>query len=130
MNSKAMETLDLHANSLLATVFSHPSEVLADALLSSDQKRCVLAAWASDAFAVEDRPWLREVPGSSEPIPLADILSALRHLDDDDDPPPRRGGRAIPIRLEQPDIPGRIQPMRLNGVGETTWPSRSASIAA
>src|SRR4051794_33057789 len=53
---------DLHASSLLAATFSDPSEVLANPLLSDAEKRCVLAAWASDAFAVEGCPWLRHSP--------------------------------------------------------------------
>jgi hypothetical protein len=32
---------------------------------------------------VESRPWLRQVSGDLPPIPLADILQALRQLDDD-----------------------------------------------
>jgi hypothetical protein len=51
----AKPTFDIHANSLLATIFRHPSEVLSDQTLSIAEKRCVLAAWASDAFAVEGR---------------------------------------------------------------------------
>ena len=88
-------SFDIHANSLLAATFSHPDEVLASPVLSADQKRCVLAAWASDAFAVEDNPWLRQLPGAPEAVPLKDILSALRRLDDEDNgPPPFQGGAA------------------------------------
>ena len=94
---------DIHANSLLAATFSHPSEVLQNTVLSPAEKRCVLAAWASDAFAVRDNPWLRRLPGSPDTIPLKDILGALRRLDDEDDrPPPIHGGAALrPPRVEQ-----------------------------
>ena len=86
---------DVHANSLLAATFSHPDEVLSSPLLTAEEKRCVLAAWASDAFAVEDNPWLRQLPGASDAVPLKNILSALRRLDDEDDgPPPFEGGAA------------------------------------
>ena len=100
MNSKGMETLDFHANSILAASYSHPSAVMADDMLTVPQKRCILAAWASDAFAVEDKPWHRQLPGQTELIPLAEILSALRRLDEDDDdgPPPRHGG-VMPVPL-------------------------------
>jgi len=95
---------DIHANSVLAATFSHPSEVLKNPVLSSAEKRCVLAAWASDAFAVRDNPWLRQLPGSPDTIPLKDILGALRQLDDKDDgPPPIRGGAAL--------HPPRVEPM-------------------
>jgi hypothetical protein len=83
----------IHANSLLATVFSNPSEVLKNPFLTVDAKRCVLAAWASDAFAVEGQPWLRNIPGLLEPIPLRDILHALQSLDDE--PPPKGGAAAV-----------------------------------
>ncbi|MBN9580832.1 MAG: hypothetical protein J0G37_04905 [Afipia sp.] len=85
---------DIYANSLLAATFSHPDEVLSSSVLSTAEKRCVLAAWASDAFSVRNNPWLRQLPGAPEAIPLKDILRALRSLDDDDDegPPPFTGG--------------------------------------
>ncbi len=93
----------IHANSLLAATFSHPSDVLKNPDLSPAEKRCVLAAWASDAFAVRDNPWLRQLPGSPDTIPLKDILGALRRLDDEDDgPPPIHGGAALrPAPVEQ-----------------------------
>ena len=96
---------DIHANSLLAVTYSDPSEVLADPVLSSLEKRCVLAAWASDAFAVENSPWLRQLPGSSTAIPVGRILSALRQLDEEDDPPPLSGAPAqrLPI-FEEPKV--------------------------
>jgi hypothetical protein len=104
MNSN--QTLfDIHANSLLAATYSDPSEVLADPVLSSLEKRCVLAAWASDAFAVEDSPWLRQLPGSPSAIWVGHILSALRELDEEDDPPPLSGAPAqrLPL-LEEPKL--------------------------
>ena len=80
---------DIHLNSLLAATFSHPSQVLSNPILSASEKRCVLAAWASDAFAVESCPWLRQLPSAADPVPIAEI-----RLDDGDDPPPRHGGAA------------------------------------
>lgn len=86
---------DIHANSLLAATYSHPDEVLSSPVLSAAEKRCILAAWASDAFAVEDSPWHRQLPGAPEAVPLKDILAALRRLDEEDDgPPPFKGGAA------------------------------------
>jgi hypothetical protein len=90
------------ASSLLAATFSHPSEVLSDKNLSREQKRCVLAAWTSDAFAVEDQPWFRQIPGAPAPIPLSAIMKALRVPDRDDDPPPRGGSSLAPPQLETP----------------------------
>ncbi len=95
---------DIHATSLLAATFSHPDEVLSHPVLSAAQKRCVLAAWASDAFAVEGQPWFRQLPGSPDAVPLKNILSALRRLDDEDDgPPPFKGGAAARMTsVEEP----------------------------
>ena len=94
--------IDLHANSLLAATFSHPSEVLENQLLSAPEKRCVLAAWASDAFAVEGSPWLRQLPGAAAPIAIGEILAALRSLDLDDDPHPGGAGALHPPAVEEP----------------------------
>jgi hypothetical protein len=87
---------EIHANSLLASTFSHPREVLANPFLDALQKRCVLATWASDAFAVEGKPWLRQIPGSSRQIRIGDILAALRILDEDEGPPPSTQVAHIP----------------------------------
>jgi len=95
-------SFDFHANSLLAATFSHPSEVLENPFLSAPAKRCVLAAWASDAFAVEGSPWLRQLPGAPNPIPVRDILAALRGLDRDDDPHPGGAGALHRPSLERP----------------------------
>jgi hypothetical protein len=94
--------IDLHANSLLAATYSHPSEVLSHPMLSVPEKRCVLAAWASDAFAVEGYPWLRQLPGGADPIPVRDIFAALRSLDEEDDPHPGGAGALHRPALEEP----------------------------
>jgi hypothetical protein len=71
-----------------------PDQVLRAPALSLSEKRAILASWASDAYAVESKPWLRQIPGRTEPIALAKILEALRRLDDEPEPPPK-GGMAI-----------------------------------
>lgn len=91
---------DIHARSLLASTFSHPDEVIANGILTVAEKRCVLAAWASDAFAVEAKPWLRQLPGNDRPVALSEIMRALRTLDEE--PPPDRGGAGQrPIHFEE-----------------------------
>jgi hypothetical protein len=72
--------------------------VLNDPDLERSEKRAILSSWASDLFAVESCPWLRDVPGVKDTLRLSDILAALRALDDDDPPP--RGGAAM--RLAHP----------------------------
>lgn len=63
--------------------FSHPDDVLNDANLSTDEKRGILASWASDANSVENAPALRQL-ASGAVVGLADILTALNHLADAD----------------------------------------------
>lgn len=78
--------------------YTSPDDVLKDGELSMDEKRVILSSWASDMYAVESNPALRKIPGMARALRLADILSALKRLDDDDPPP--RGGMALrPPRL-------------------------------
>jgi hypothetical protein len=58
---------------------------LNDQQLSDAEKRVILSSWASDMFAVESCPSLREIPGMDHTIRLADILAALRQLDGDEE---------------------------------------------
>ncbi len=64
-----------------AQAFEHPREVLADPDLTVNEKRAILASWASDACAVEAAPALRCAPGGREPVSVDEILEALRDLD-------------------------------------------------
>jgi len=61
--------------------FEHPQDVLRAAHLSQQEKRAILASWASDQYAVESIPALRHYPGSSEAVTLADVMAALKSLD-------------------------------------------------
>ena len=81
-----------------AAHYDSPNEVLIDRQLSDAEKRVILSSWASDMFAVESCPSLRDIPGLGHPIRLADILAALRQLDGDDEPGQRT------------DISGRRRP--------------------
>ena len=64
-----------------AVGFLHPLEVVKDPDLDVGAKREILAAWASDASAVEDRPTQRWLLGTHAPVPLSEVLAALRRLD-------------------------------------------------
>lgn len=64
-----------------AVGFLHPLEVLKDQDLDLAAKREILAAWASDASAVEDRPTQRWLLGTPAPVPLSEVLAALSRLD-------------------------------------------------
>ena len=76
--------------SLLQPALHHqsPSAVLNDPDLEPFEKRAILSSWASDLYAVESRPWLREIPGVRGQLRLSDILEALRALDGEDEPAP------------------------------------------
>ena len=63
-----------------AQAFGHPSEVVNDPDLTLNEKRAILASWASDACAVEAAPDLRRSPGGPV-VRFDDIMDALRALD-------------------------------------------------
>jgi hypothetical protein len=63
-----------------AQVFDHPRDVLSDPDLSLNEKRAILASWASDACAIEASPALRRNPKGGV-VSFDDIMDALRTLD-------------------------------------------------
>jgi hypothetical protein len=64
-----------------ARVFAEPQDVVNDPDLSLNEKRAILASWASDACAVEAEPALRRPPASGRVVSVDEILEALRTLD-------------------------------------------------
>jgi len=64
-----------------AQAFEHPQQVVDDPDLSLNEKRAILASWASDACAVEAAPALRLPPGAARAVSVDEILQALRTLD-------------------------------------------------
>jgi aminoglycoside phosphotransferase (APT) family kinase protein len=72
---------DLDALLHPARAFAHPRDVVADPDLTLNEKRAILASWASDACAIEAAPALRCAPGSEQPVSIDAILEALRDLD-------------------------------------------------
>ena len=64
-----------------AVGFTHPLDVVKDPDLNLDDKRAILASWASDASSVRDTPGLRWLLGTPEPVALADIREAVARLD-------------------------------------------------
>jgi hypothetical protein len=75
------DTFDLDELLHPAHAFDDPSEVVNDPDLTLNEKRAILASWASDACAVEAAPALRHAPGGRRPVSVDDILEALRSLD-------------------------------------------------
>ncbi len=64
-----------------ARAFEHPSHVVNDPDLTLNEKRAILASWASDACALEAAPDLRRPPGGKQPVLFDDVMEALRTLD-------------------------------------------------
>ncbi len=87
--------------------YDSPRAVLRDQGLSADEKRAILSSWASDIYAMESAPGLRNIPGLPRPMRLADIMAALRQLDEDDGPP-RPGG--VPMRIARFEQAGTARP--------------------
>ena len=66
-----------------AQASKHPSEVVNDHDLTLNEKRAILASWASDACAIEAVPTLRCLPGAKRPVHFDDVMDALRALDEE-----------------------------------------------
>jgi hypothetical protein len=62
-----------------AQAFEHPPDVVNDPDLTLNEKRAILASWASDACAIA--PALRRPSGAREPVRFDDVMEALRDLD-------------------------------------------------
>lgn len=80
MNDRSDSTFDLDELLHPANAFGHPSEVVNDPDLTLNEKRAILASWASDACAIEAAPELRAGPRGIR-VRFDDIMEALRTLD-------------------------------------------------
>ena len=74
------DIFDLDALLHPASAFAHPMDVVRDEDLTLNEKRAILASWASDACAIEAAPDLR-VNSSRSVVRWDDIMDALRTLD-------------------------------------------------
>ena len=63
-----------------AGAFRTPRDVVADPDMTVQEKRAILASWASDACAVEAAPELRSPP-SAPTVRFDDVMDALKALD-------------------------------------------------
>jgi hypothetical protein len=77
---KRQDTFDLDALLHPAKAFAHPMDVVRDADLTLNEKRAILASWASDACAVEASPELR-LNASGAAVGWDDVMDALYILD-------------------------------------------------
>jgi hypothetical protein len=73
---------DFDLDSLLhpARAFRSPADVVSDPDMTVQEKRAILASWASDTCAVEQAPHLRKPP-SGPPVTFDDVMDALKSLD-------------------------------------------------
>ncbi|WP_088675047.1 hypothetical protein [Rhizobium sp. R339] len=67
--------------------FGHPRDVLAADHIGHDEKRAILASWASDIFAVDSIPALRLHPETNKAVSYDEIVEALKMLDAHDQQP-------------------------------------------
>jgi hypothetical protein len=74
------DNLDLDTLMYPSQLFEHPSDVVHDPDLSLNEKRAILASWASDACAVEATPTLRK-NSRGRVVTFDEIMGALRLLD-------------------------------------------------
>ena len=72
---------DLNALLHPGTVFEHPKDIVCHTVLTTAEKRAILASWASDASAIASCPSLRSPAGLKQPVSIDDILEALCELD-------------------------------------------------
>ena len=61
--------------------YLHPFDVAHHPSLEPEVKRSILARWASDRSAVRDQPGMRKPRGAKRAVPIDDIFSAMRTLD-------------------------------------------------
>jgi hypothetical protein len=95
--------------------FCHPSEVANDPDLTLNEKRAILASWASDACALEAAPELRETPSGTQ-VRFDEIMEALRGLDRQ----ANDGAASVPRRL--------LRKRRLGGLLRSAKPDRGSSL--
>jgi len=75
--SRRGDAFDLDALLHPGQAFRHPSEVMRDPDLTLNEKRAILASWASDACAIEAAPDLRQ-SAAGPPVRFDDIMDAPR----------------------------------------------------
>jgi hypothetical protein len=80
MNDRTCDGYDLSQLLHPAHAFGQPSEVVNDTDLTLNEKRAILASWASDACAIEAAPDLRSNASGAQ-VRFDDIMEALRTLD-------------------------------------------------
>jgi len=73
-----------------------PMDVVQDLALTTEDKRALLASWASDARAVQDHPGLRRLD-DGRVVQIDDVLDALKALDSFRSANPHADENALPF---------------------------------
>jgi hypothetical protein len=83
MTEKESTASDPEIDQLLhpSRFYARPGDVVADHLLTVEERRAILSSWASDACAVESNPALRQPPHATGPVTFDEIMDALVELD-------------------------------------------------
>ena len=89
---RAGNQIDLGALLHPSRAFARPADVVRDSDLTLNEKRAILASWASDACAVEAAPALRMQLGGAA-VSWDEIMDALKTLDDE-------ASRSAPYRFD------------------------------
>ena len=105
------DAFDLDALLHPAKAFAHPMNVVRDPDLTLNEKRAILASWASDACAIEAAPGLR-ANASGNVVQWDDVMDALRILDREAD----KYGKPLPHykRVLARKTAGLLGPVRLH----------------
>jgi hypothetical protein len=81
LSTTAASAFDLDSLLHPAQAFEQPQDVIRDPDLTVNEKRAILASWASDARAVEAAPALQRSQSARRAVSVDKILGALRSLD-------------------------------------------------
>jgi hypothetical protein len=100
MQSENRKDFDLDRLLHPAGAFRTPMDVVNDPDMTTQEKRAILASWASDACAIEAAPDLRQPTGSS-PVRFDDIMDALRMLDEQSREPKNKARWRRLVRRER-----------------------------
>lgn len=87
-----------------AAVLTRPEDVMGHSRLTQAQKREILASWASDTRAVYNQPTLRKLDNGAI-VQVADVLRALRALDDNVEFDPHASDLLWPLAQQQRSLP-------------------------
>jgi hypothetical protein len=99
------ETSPRGADVPFSSILQRPDEVLGNPEMTREEKRALLASWASDARAVPGLPSMRRLEDGSL-IDVDEILQALKALDAASDPVPLTTPlwRTPPQRRSRPSL--------------------------